>query len=167
MAEFRETVGGAYIMHLPIIPPRYQLKNELRTPSGLKSMEPSKYSLHYEKFSSIFDAAAIGQYLGGVNVGDDADLTIGFINESCVFDCSKIKFEWRRDDEGRYVPVGSYDGEEFAINNLHIHSKNPKRFYSSRPPLNQAECNFRNGRYSFHQVQILETLFHQDCKTFE
>ena len=164
MAEFRRSTDGAYIKPLPIIPTQYQWKNEMRTPSGQKSSEPENFSLNYEKFRTIFDAAAIGQYLGGVHAHGDADLTIGFINESCVFDCSKLKFEWRKDYQGRYVLVGIYDGEEFFVNNLHIHSKHLKLFYSSRRPLSATECSFRTGKYSLHQVQILEALHQLDCK---
>ena len=164
MADFREATDGTLIKHLPIVHPRYHLKNEMKTPSGMKSIAPGNYSLNFDKFQSIFDAAAIGQYLGGIDAGVDADRTMGFINESCVFDCSKLKFEWRKDEEGRYVLIGSYDGEEFAVNTLHVHSKNPKRFYSARQPLSETECDFRSGRYSSNQIQILETLFDQDCK---
>ena len=166
MALFKDYENGAYIKNLPIISPSYSAKNELITPNGIKAAEPAKYSLNFEKFKSIFDGAAIGQYLGGIDAGEKADLHVGFINESCVFNCSKLSFEWRKDDDGRYIPVCIYEDEIFVVNTLHIHSKDPRRFYSARLPLTKAECNFRSGRYNSEQIEILETLFHHDCKVY-
>jgi disulfide oxidoreductase YuzD len=56
--------------------------------------------------------------------------TVGFINESCVFDPSKWTFEWLLDAQGRKVPYASYHGHKWKINNLHIHSKNLAGFRS-------------------------------------
>jgi hypothetical protein len=86
---------------------------------------------HFDQFGAIFDAAAIGQYLGGVdprNAGG-AD-TAGFINETCIFDPSGYQYRWRTDSQGRRVPCAIDEGREYRVNNLHIHSKDLERFVS-------------------------------------
>ena len=91
--------------------------------------DPQIYCQNINFFKSIFDAAAIGQYLGG---GDPRNGTHGpgFINESCIFNPSLLVYEWLEDLEGRKVPFAVYGGEKFRVNNLHIHSKNLWQFTS-------------------------------------
>lgn len=93
-----------------------------------------RYSRHFSKFGKIFDAAAIGQYLGGVdprNIGGD---TRGFVNETCVVDYSKYSFVWNFNSAlGLYQPHIIIDGAEVPIVNLHIHSKALNRFLAKDP----------------------------------
>jgi hypothetical protein len=81
-------------------------------------------SHNYSTFGYIFDAAAIGQYLGGIDPRNDPANTVGFINETCVikYDNYTIVFT----DEGR--PQIVIDGVTYPIFNLHIHSKNLNKF---------------------------------------
>jgi len=98
--------------NLPIIPDSFRQNSKLN------------YSNLYEKVNSIFDAAAIGQYLGGVDPRNIPHDTTGFINEGCVFDPSCFKYKWINSEPFMVLENGS----EVKINNLHIHSKNLKRF---------------------------------------
>jgi hypothetical protein len=75
----------------------------------------------YETFNSIFDGAAIGQYLGGIH--SDPNLK-GFINEKTVFNVAKYNYIWENDE-----PFMVYLDNKIKINNLHIHSKNLKQFF--------------------------------------
>ena len=79
----------------------------------------------WEKFEDmIFDAAAMGQYVGGVDPQNIAGDTRGFVNETCI-----IKYP----DEGHFfwnVEAGikkpffkTKAGKVLKIFNLHIHSK--------------------------------------------
>jgi hypothetical protein len=77
------------------------------------------------KFNGIFDAAAMGQYLGGV---DSDKNTVGFINETCVIKYDKYKFIWKK-RKGLLVPYLVSD-KEVRIFNLHIHCKDLKKFSS-------------------------------------
>ncbi len=81
-------------------------------------------------FNSIFDGAAIGQYLGGINPAVHSNARPGFINETCIFNPSRIVIEWRRDEKNRNVPFAVFDGAAYRINNLHIHSKKLHDFRS-------------------------------------
>jgi hypothetical protein len=85
---------------------------------------------NFKHYNLIFDAAAIGQFLGGIdprnsNVVD----TVGFINETCIIDYSKYKFDWVKDDNyDAYKPCIIIDNNKYDVINLHIHSKNLKKF---------------------------------------
>jgi hypothetical protein len=133
---------------LPILPPFYE--GPLRNALGKSTNEPALYTRFASELSFAFDAAAIGQYLGG---GDPRNLrpfprpwylffslkppemvatAPGFINESCLFDPSTFTYEWVRDAKGRLVPFMVRGQQRFALANLHIHCKNLAPFSSLR-----------------------------------
>lgn len=78
----------------------------------------------FNKFDGIFDAAAIGQYLGGVDKRNDSRDTRGFINETCVVNYSKYKITF--DNFNR--PHININGKCIKIYNLHIHCKQVESF---------------------------------------
>lgn len=84
-------------------------------------------SANFGKFNYIFDAAAIGQYLGGVDPKNTAGDTTGFVNETCIIKYDKYKFEWKIID-GTKKPFIIIDNESYPIFNLHIHSKQLEKF---------------------------------------
>jgi hypothetical protein len=94
----------------------------------------SIFNMNFNKYNKIFDGAAIGQYLGGVDPKNKGGDTRGFINETCIIDYSKYKFIWKYNDTLKlYQPYIIINGECIQIMNLHIHSKNLKNFISSNP----------------------------------
>jgi len=80
-----------------------------------------------EKFPFIFDAAAIGQYLGGIDPRNDSSNTVGFINETCVIKYNNYKI-WFVEINGFKKPFILIEDKVVPIFNLHIHSKNLKEF---------------------------------------
>lgn len=118
------------IKNLPIISPdyihRYGLKNKL----GQKSVSPNLYSRHFSLFNSIFDAAALGQYLGGIDPRN-GDIQVGFVNETCLINPSYLRYFWGIDELGRKIPYIFVEKDYYRINNLHIHCKNLKPFLSA------------------------------------
>jgi len=80
----------------------------------------------------IFDAAAIGQYLGGVDPRNIHGNTRGFINEECVILYgNEGRIEWEIDEiNNRKLPIfiRNETGQKMRIFNLHIHSKNLSEF---------------------------------------
>ena len=80
---------------------------------------PGEYANHLDEFKCIFDAAALGQYVGGIDPRNKPGNTEGFINETCVFPADRAGLEWR-------------DGLPWAFGlpvvNLHIHCKNLKKW---------------------------------------
>jgi len=101
------------VSNLPIIPSDYIINDNSKT----------NYSNQFDELKSIFDGAAIGQYIGGVDPRNDSSNTVGFINETTVFNPSDSEYVWL-DDEIYMV----YNNKRIKINNLHIHSKNLKKF---------------------------------------
>lgn len=126
IAIFKKQSDDNTIDHLPIVSREYVNNEEMISPYKHIPKDKYKYCLNVELFGSIFDAAAIGQYLGGTHVTP----TPGFINESCVFNPSQLTYEWLIDGEGRKVPFACYANKKYRINNLHIHSKNLSAFSS-------------------------------------
>jgi len=75
-----------------------------------------------EIFPCIFDAAAIGQYLGGIDPRNKEGDTSGFVNETCVIKYDNYKFIFNK------KPFIIINNISFPIFNLHIHSKNLNKF---------------------------------------
>jgi hypothetical protein len=78
---------------------------------------------NFDKFQFIFDAAAIGQYIGGVDPRNDPNDTRGFINETCIIKYNEYCIEWKFIENIRKPFL---DG--CPIFNLHIHCKNLKLY---------------------------------------
>lgn len=78
-------------------------------------------------FPYIFDAAAIGQYLGGVDPKNQNGNTKGFVNETCVIKYNNYKIWFENINETK-KPFILIEDRVIPIFNLHIHSKNLKEF---------------------------------------
>lgn len=129
LSRFKKAYGRKLTQNLPIITREYVDTQRLVSPHGHTGRDKNEYCQHIEQFQSIFDAAAIGQYLGGIDPFNGHS-TPGFINESCVFNPSLLSYEWIEDDKGRKVPYAVYANKKFRINNIHVHSKNLLQFAS-------------------------------------
>lgn len=84
-------------------------------------------SENFGKFGYVFDAAAIGQYLGGVDPRNCAGDTRGFVNETCVIKYDQFNFIWENVNEMK-KPFILINGMKFPVFNLHIHHKNLQDF---------------------------------------
>ena len=129
LAIFKKKYGRRYVDTLPIVTRDY--------PQPFKSLihrmpdNPNDYFNYIDEFNSVFDAAAIGQYLGGIDPENSrGKSTVGFINETCIFNPSYYRFQWIMDSASRRVPHMISDGGSMPINNLHIHSKDLAKFLS-------------------------------------
>lgn len=94
------------------------------------------FNKNFISFNSIFDGAAMGQYLGGVdkrnNINSDSD---SFINEICIIKFNNYKFYWKKINE-LWNPYIEINNKLIKINNLHIHSKALEKFLSANPEEN-------------------------------
>ena len=111
-----------FIKSLPIIP---IINNEI-----------IKFNENFDEFNCIFDAAAIGQYLGGIDPRNQGGDTRGFINETCIIKYNNYKFYWVKENN-LYNPFILINNKLIKIINLHIHSKQLQNFLSDKPH----ECN--------------------------
>lgn len=80
-------------------------------------------STNHQKFGYLFDAAAMGQYLGGVDPRNQPGDTKGFVNETCVIKYNAYNFIW--ENKKPYIIINNM---KFPIFNLHIHHKNLQDF---------------------------------------
>ena len=117
------------IDHLPIVPPDYPAP--LRSAAGHRATTPTAYWKNFDSLGMIFDAAALGQFLGGIDPRNAPGPTAGFVNESCVFDPRLLRPQLVLDEEGRRVPVVHSASGRHRVANLHIHSKNTHGFLSA------------------------------------
>jgi hypothetical protein len=76
----------------------------------------------------IYDAAAIGQYLGGIDPRHEGGNKPGLVSPDCVVKYNNYKFYWKQIN-GLYVP----HLEDIPIVNLHIHCKRLHDFIASNP----------------------------------
>ena len=94
---------------------------------NVKYNSEDEFNINFDKFNLIFDAAAIGQYLGGVDPRNIKGNTKGFVNETCVVKYNNYEFIWKKKDD-IILPLIKIEDKEIEICNLHIHSKNLKDF---------------------------------------
>ena len=108
------------VANLPILPSQVDQKHLVST-TGISYTGKIDYSNFYDELQCVFDGAAIGQYIGGIDTRSNPRETEGFVNETTIFDVSKFNFYWKN--------TKPYFGDELIpIVNLHLHSKNLKKF---------------------------------------
>ena len=90
-------------------------------------IDSKKETENFDKFNCIFDAAAMGQYLGGINPKNVTHNTVGFINETCVIKYNQFKFIWITIN-GIKRPFLKTGDSIIQIFNLHIHHKDLHNF---------------------------------------
>jgi hypothetical protein len=115
---------------LPVVPPEYTYK--LKPIEGETVSNPSRLSDSVHHYGGVFDAAAIGQYFGGIDPIHDKNNTDGFISTHSAFQVNLLFFQWRR-KQGLYQPWMSAADKTnwYPIYNLHIHNKNMERWLSN------------------------------------
>jgi hypothetical protein len=135
LAHFKNAYYKVYMDYLPIVVPEYAYDYELQA-MDQPSKNPECFSNHIDDFGSIFDAAAWGVYLGGMDstFHNKANSKPGKIDPYCVFSPLYFSFEWKRDSEGRHIPFVGYNGKEIPINNLHITNKEKIPLFHSLAP---------------------------------
>ena len=130
IGKFDTIYHQIFIDHLPTVMPSYTAREGLRHAPA----DPAVYSNGYEEFQSVFDAAALGQYLGGIDpiphAGNPYAARPGYESPLSVFDVAKLRLYWEVDEKGRRVPWMEFEGEKVRVNNLHIHSKQLEKFAS-------------------------------------
>ena len=130
LAAFFQNNTEISCLTLPVIPSSYIENNELINSVGWRVKNNEIYSNDFNLFNSVFDGAAMGQYLGGVDKRNDSRNTVGFINESSVYCVNKFDYVWELDEKNRKILYIIYNNEKIKVNNLHIHSKELNKFKS-------------------------------------
>jgi hypothetical protein len=126
-------------------------------PLDTSSQELTDITKNYPQFNCIFDAAAIGQYVGGVDPRNAKGDTSGFVNETCLVNYSKYNIIWKTDTTSNILaPFLQVNSIDVPIVNLHIHCKDLKKFIN---------YDITTTWYKF-EVDVYDTFFHkQTSKT--
>jgi len=109
MENFSDIRKTGLIQHFPIYYPSEGLSEE------------QLFVCTNSEIPFLFDAAAMGQMLGGVDPRNIPGDTSGFVNETCV-----IKYKDLCMENGK--PYLLIDGVKHKVFNLHIHSKQLYKF---------------------------------------
>ncbi|QWD70696.1 glycosyltransferase family 47 protein [Polynucleobacter sp. UB-Siik-W21] len=110
---------------LPTMPPAY---------AKARGFSVADYCAGYEHFGGIFDAAAIGQYIGGVDPRNIPGDSRFFINETSDLDISQCDLIWSYQNGHRNLYF-QMDFERVKVLSVHAHSKDtlgasPFNFFS-------------------------------------
>jgi hypothetical protein len=97
------------IDHLPKVPPNYP--GQLRSEMGHVPVDPSRYTKNFEDLNFVFDGAALGQYLGGIDPQNPPPHEPGYVNPGSVFDPGALNPHLIEDDRGRKLPVVESNGK--------------------------------------------------------
>ena len=111
---------------LPVVPSGYiSGKKKLVSQKGIEHTKIERLANGFESLNTIFDAAAFGQFVGGIdqrNLNGSAENTTGFINPDAAYNVQDFQIEWKEID-GFQKPFIIYKNEALPLFNLHIHSK--------------------------------------------
>ena len=128
------------------------------------NIDNSIYNENFKEFNSIFDGAAIGQYLGGVDPRNIPGNTCGFINETCEIKYDKYTFKWVKKGDN-YLPYIEINSNLIPINNLHIHCKKLENFRIEKPFENKY-IRYINNFITGEKIQLLCDHFIGNTKDF-
>ena len=98
---------------LPTIPANYAVE---------KGLELARYCQGIDLFGGVFDAAAIGQYLGGVHWLNNPHDSRFFVNESSDLDLRDFDVSWSLAQGIRFPTIARGDTRS-AVLSIHAHSK--------------------------------------------
>ena len=102
-----------------------ELISSLPIITNYREQLPSMFHEKAEFFGVLFDGAAVGQYIGGIDPIHNRGDTTGFINETTVFRCDKTTIEWVVEDGYKVIKLNG-----LRLVNLHVHSKDLRRWMS-------------------------------------
>ena len=88
--------------------------------------QPAQMNATFPLYNTIFDAASLGIYLGGMDPHHTNGVIVkGLRGKWSYHDYAQYTYRWIKDDAQRLIPFiqNPVTNEWFRINNLHIHSK--------------------------------------------
>ena len=106
-------------------------------------IDPTRYAPEGLDQLGLFDAAAIGQYIDGIDPIHDRSLTRGFINEGIDLSPEYLGLTWTID--GGLKRLQACGVEDKKVNNIHIHSKRTRYFESTNHCVPESEEEIITG----------------------
>ncbi len=151
--------------HLPTIPPSYPKLFPLINANNQISRFEHLYSRHFSEFKGIFDAAALGQYLGGQDPRNGPD-SQGYKNPYSLMNLDLCQFNWSEDSQGKKIPVMILNEEIIPIYNLHIHSKKLRNFRSDLDTRIAIDFRKKNLLHDLNPVDFVSGQIFQSLSDF-
>lgn len=111
------------VLSLPVVMPEYP-HSKLCPIDGKADPVPIRFSKYAEDFGGLFDAAAVGQYMFGIDKIHNKGNTDGFINTHSVYRINEFQTRWNY--ENKYLEI-KYDSRWWRVFNIHVHSKELSR----------------------------------------
>ena len=127
--------------------------------SELRGLDKKRYARPKEEGWGIFDAAAIGQFIGGIDPIHDRGQTIGFQNENSELAVRALDLTWRI-DSGRKSPQIQLPNI-YPVNNLHLHSKRTGPFLSTAHNVPITEDEIITGERIMTLTDVILTAPHK------
>lgn len=84
---------------------------------------------NFKLFNAIFDPAPIGQFLDGID-GNIHNNKGSYLNENSIYDLAKLNIKFLNFKKSKKPYIILNNKKKIPIINLHIHSKNLKKFIS-------------------------------------
>lgn len=126
LSDYLETQQCSY---LPVVYDEYESTHEMTNQLGQSLEEKYHFSACSKSFGAVFDAAALGQYIGGIDKIHNSGDSRGFINETACYNPKLMGCEWRI-IEGKKVPVIQGEDYFYRVFNLHMHCKELYKYLS-------------------------------------
>jgi hypothetical protein len=169
LADFRKQKGNSALSALPVIPPNYS--GEFVNALGERADDPDFLSRDAQRLGLVFDAAALGQHIGGTDPRNNRFDDRGFINEKSVYRIDALEVSI-----GAGIHLRSSEGEKFyPVATLHLHNKAPGVFRSPRVKRQQEVSTSHIGHprdipeheiITSERIQLLADISITDASTF-
>lgn len=141
LANYNHSINDMYnfgsrdLERLPIFPDNWTLGSHPFTAPF------NEISQNYPYYGYVFDAAAIGQYLDGLDPSVHSHTQKKtYVSPDCIIKYNGYRILWKKG-----CPYIQISGNDYPIFNLHIHSKNLKEYLTS--PSRWLGC--LNGKYKW------------------
>lgn len=122
LASYRREVGEAGFAPLPTLPAAYEA--ELRSRPTIEAVGLPAHAAAHETLGMVFDAAAIGQYLMGMDRHfHPRAVGVSHLDPEALLDPRDFEFSLDKDEHGRVRPTMQRNGARHRIGSIHNHSK--------------------------------------------
>ncbi len=128
MVRLKDEAGNVHCLleSLPVVMPEYL--GNWQPLEGAKVNNTERFHQFASDFRGLFDAAAVGQYLGGIDKIHNPGNTDGYVNPHAAYRVDSMETRWSAAGGKRRPEMRRKGGVWWPLLNLHIHSKDLARF---------------------------------------
>ena len=124
-----------------------------------RGLDTERYARPREEGWGIFDAAAIGQFVGGIDPIHDRGPTIGFQNENTDLLVKSLVLTWGIESGSKSPQIQL--PSSYPVNNLHLHSKRTGPFLSTAHNVPLSEDEIITGERIMTLTDVILTAPHK------